>query len=406
VAVVVLLPSLLSAGEDTVPTDKALLVVRLPANAVLTIGDAPTRQTGTERLFLSPALEPGKSYRYELVATWEDSGKPKTVTRFAGVKAGQRTVVDFAVAEPSKPTAGQSRTFLFTYSATVTGLTPGAKVRIWLPVPPTNEDQEVKIEKQDLPGEAKIDTESEYGNKILYVEGKAGPDGTLPLSIVYRVTRREIKGETDSKDDMVKRFLKADRLVPVEGKPIEEIVGKLAGLKCKTLPKDQNAAAKMLYDAVDDHMKYSKEGTGWGRGDSVWACDSKYGNCTDFHSLFISLARANKIPAKFEIGFGIPEKHGSGDVAGYHCWAKFRPEGKNWIPVDISEANKNPAKRDYYFGNLTEDRVAFSTGRDITLTPKQDGDPLNFFVYPYVEVDGKAYPAEKVQKKFRYEDVK
>ena len=76
------------------------------------------------------------------------------------------------------------------------------------------------------------------------------------------------------------------------------------------------------------------------------------------------------------------------------------------MPVDISEANKNPKLKDYYFGNLTADRVTFSTGRDIDLAPKQDGPPLNFFVYPYVEVDGKPYPADKVKRKFGYEDVK
>ena len=76
------------------------------------------------------------------------------------------------------------------------------------------------------------------------------------------------------------------------------------------------------------------------------------------------------------------------------------PEGKGWVPVDISEANKNPKMKDYYFGNLTEDRVTFTTGRDIDLVPKQDGAPLNFFIYPYVEVDGKPYPADKVERKF------
>jgi hypothetical protein len=60
---------------------------------------------------------------------------------------------------------------------------------------------------------------------------------------------------------------------------------------------------------------------------------------------------------------------------------------------------------EYYFGNLTENRVAFSVGRDLTLVPKQDGPPLNFFIYPYVEVDGQPYPAEKVQRKFSYEDA-
>ena len=126
------------------------------------------------------------------------------------------------------------------------------------------------------------------------------------------------------------------------------------------------AKAKELYDIVNGMMRYAKEGTEWGRGDVNWVCDSRFGNCTDFHSLFIALARSQKIPAKFEIGFGMPEKRGAGEVAGYHCWAKFKPEGKGWVPVDISEANKNPKLKDYYFGNLTEDRVTFTTGRDLT----------------------------------------
>jgi len=47
--------------------------------------------------------------------------------------------------------------------------------------------------------------------------------------------------------------------------------------------------------------------------------------------------------------------------------------------------------------------VQFSVGRDITLSPKQNGDPLNYFVYPYVEVDGKEYP--NVSTHFSFEDV-
>ncbi len=70
-----------------------------------------------------------------------------------------------------------------------------------------------------------------------------------------------------------------------------------------------------MYDVVDEHMKYRKDGEGWGRGDAVWACDSKFGNCTDFHSLFISMARGNKIPSKFEMGFSIPAKRGAGLIA-------------------------------------------------------------------------------------------
>jgi hypothetical protein len=300
-----------------------------------------------------------------------------------------------------KASPAKTRTFAFTYSATAIGLAPGTSARIWIPVPATNEDQEVKIESKDLPGAEHIASEPKYGNQVLYVEGKADDQGNVPLAVTYRVQRREVRGDFQRQlvdADMWETFLKPDARVPVGGKSLELIRG-------KEIPKNELEAARVLYDVVNQHMRYSKEGSGWGRGDSDWACDSGYGNCTDFHSLFISLARAQKIPAKFEVGFPLPEKRGTGEVAGYHCWAKFKPKGKDWIPVDISEANKNPKMRDYFFGNLTEDRVTFSLGRDINLVPKQEGEPLNFFVYPYVEVDGKPYPAEKVRRKFTFKDV-
>jgi transglutaminase-like putative cysteine protease len=304
--------------------------------------------------------------------------------------------------ERAKSTKPRERTFLFTYSATITDLVPGQRARIWLPIPPSNSEQDVKVESKQLPAEGKFGKDPEYGNEVLYVEAAAGQDGTIPLKIVYRVTRREVRGEKrDLTEDekQIARYLQADALVPVGGRSMELI-------RDKKVPENQLAAARVFYDVVNGHMRYSKEGEGWGRGDAEWACDSKYGNCTDFHSLFISLARARKIPAKFEIGFPLPSKRGSGEVPGYHCWAWFKPQGKGWIPVDISEANKakDPKTTEYYFGNLTEDRITFTVGRDIELVPKQDGKPLNFFVYPYVEVEGKPYT--HAAKKFAYEDVK
>jgi transglutaminase-like putative cysteine protease len=307
-----------------------------------------------------------------------------------------------ADAEPGKNGAGteapRTRTFRFAYVATVTGMKPDEAARVWLPVAPTTDEQEVTVVSS--PKGAKLFKEKKYGNAMYYLEAKADADGKIPMETVFVVKRKEVKGEGKlSTEEAAKLadYLKPDAKVPIDGKPLELV-------KDKKLPADQTDLARVLYDVVNGHMRYSKEGQGWGRGDSVWACESGYGNCTDFHSLFISLARAEKIPAKFEIGFPIPEKRGAGEVAGYHCWAKFRPEGKGWIAVDISEANKNPKMKDYYFGNLTEDRVTFTTGRDLELSPKQDGEPLNYFIYPYVEVGGKTYPQEKIVRKFSYED--
>lgn len=75
------------------------------------------------------------------------------------------------------------------------------------------------------------------------------------------------------------------------------------------------------------------------------------------------------------------------------------------MAVDISEANQHTKQAGYYFGNLTEDRVTFGVGRDITLSPPQAGEPLNYFVYPHVEVGGKAYPADRVTRQFSFNDA-
>jgi uncharacterized protein (TIGR03000 family) len=71
------------------------LLVRLPADARLLIEGQPTRQTGEERRFHSPPLQPGRTYQYTLEATWTEDGKPVRRTRQADVRAGQETVVDF-----------------------------------------------------------------------------------------------------------------------------------------------------------------------------------------------------------------------------------------------------------------------------------------------------------------------
>ncbi|HEX9501564.1 MAG TPA: transglutaminase-like domain-containing protein, partial [Thermoanaerobaculia bacterium] len=146
--------------------------------------------------------------------------------------------------------------------------------------------------------------------------------------------------------------------------------------------------AHAIYEYVMTTMKYDKVTPGWGNGDTERACDIKAGNCTDFHSLFMSLARSQGIPTRFVIGFPLPQA--SGKIPSYHCWAEFYVKNKGWVPVDASDASKSsdPAVRAMLFGNLPANRVEFTMGRDLTLTPATS-EPVNFFVYPRVESNGK-----------------
>jgi len=302
-------------------------------------------------------------------------------------------------------TAQDSRHFTFHYGFTVKNLSAGKRVRVWIPAAQSDAYQEVKAVsvKGDLP--LKKTRESKFGDEIYFAETSGTAQSELHFDVEYDVVRHErvalnqlpkvMAASLTSKEKQ--EDLQPDALVPITGLPAELAVKVTEG---KTEPLDK---ARAIYDYVFTNMKYDKTGTGWGHGDVLYACDAKKGNCTDFHSLFIAMARSQGIPARFEIGFPLPPDKHSAEIAGYHCWADFYVEGKGWIPVDISEAWKHPEKRDYFFGAHDVNRVQFSMGRDLRLNPGQDGKPLNYFVYPYVEVDGQEYA--NVSLAFSFADV-
>ena len=301
--------------------------------------------------------------------------------------------------------AQESRHFTFHYAFTVKNLTSGKTTRIWIPAAHSDAYQEVKIvsTKGDLP--LKKTRESKYGNEIYYAETSTPPQGELHFDLEYEIVRHERVGLTSPPRVVPasltaserRQDLEPDALVPVTGLPADLAV-KVSENKSNALEK-----ARAIYDYVFSTLRYDKTGTGWGRGDVLYACDAKKGNCTDFHSLFIAMARSQGIPARFEIGFPLPPDKHSAEIAGYHCWSDFYIDGRGWIPVDISEAWKHPEKKDYFFGSHDVNRVQFTMGRDLHLSPAQAGKPLNYFVYPYVEVDGREYP--NVSTEFSFADM-
>ena len=303
-----------------------------------------------------------------------------------------------------------TRSFRFTYNFTVKDIPPGTKrVRVWVPVPQSDQHQSVRIVAVRAPGKTQMTRESEYGNRMMYAEIQNSAAGNAEFTLEYQVTRREYSRgdyaqlkQADHTPVVVpasmNRLIAPDSLIPTDGK-IKELAVEVTGSQDGTVAK-----AKAAYDYLFTNMRYDKTGSGWGRGDAVWACDAKRGNCTDFHSPFIGMLRADGIPARFDIGFPLPENKDKGEIPGYHCWAEFYVRKTGWVPVDISEAWKAQEKRDYFFGSVDTNRVQFSTGRDITLSPKQVGPALNYFIYPYVEIDGKPY--ERLDKQFSFAEVK
>ena len=278
--------------------------------------------------------------------------------------------------------------FIFFYRAVVPKLNDAG--RMWIPLPSSDIFQTVDIKSIKAPGKQEVLQDREYGNKVLMLNLTPADSGKT-IEIVFDVKRLEKSVYREEINP--EQYLQAESLVPSDVKfqsIAEEVV------KGKT---DDLVRARALYDHVIEKMRYAKYGSGWGKGDAVFACDSERGNCTDFHSYFITLSRAVGIPARFAIGAAIPSARNAGGVDGYHCWAEFYTEGR-WWPVDISEGDKCSQLSTYFFGHHPANRIELSRGRDLVVEPGPVSGPINFLAYPVLEVNGKPVKA-KVEFSFK-----
>jgi hypothetical protein len=304
-----------------------------------------------------------------------------------------------------------SRTFVFVYDASLAAVPDGSKqVRLWIPVPIDNFDQKIAGAKlaitcdgatqeaaiagdgavKGLPLSCAVSAIGHGFGRTLCVESAGKP---FSVRMTATVTRYETKGGGTATAEELAMATAPDKMVPLDGKA--------AGMAKEVKDGDDaTATARAIYDHVLERMKYDKpQGQPWGRGDAEWACENCYGNCTDFHSYMMAIARKKGIPMRFEMGFNVPAgTETEAPIAGYHCWA-FYWDGAKWVPVDASDADKDPTRVDYLFGTLDMNRVTFTGGRDLKLTPAPAAGTLNFLVYPYCEVDGKEF--KDVKREFK-----
>ncbi len=315
-------------------------------------------------------------------------------------------LAQFALASPNSatPPTKEALNTRFTYTATVPVVPNGTQtVDLWIPVPSDNAFQRVTNLKVMTPVEHRVTRETKNGNRMVYVRF-TNIIVPLQVTVVVDVERTAATATSNPFGTNVEsaQYLKADRLVPIDGR-MAEIAKEVAGDKPTDLAK-----LKAMFDHTVANMQYdyNKESPQLGMGDVAFVCDYKKGNCSDLHSYVISLARAMGIPAYLEYGFPvtgiplpqpIPEK---GVIGGYHCWM-WAKIGGQWIPLDASDSRRwldrdHTTEAGAVFGNLILPRsaAAFSLGRDIVLSPPQKGGPLNYFIYPYAEADGKSVEAK------------
>ncbi len=284
-------------------------------------------------------------------------------------------------------------------------------VRLWIPYPVSNEYQE--ITDYSIEGNydyTSIFSESQYGIIILYAEWN-NPEIFPKLNLSYDISRTEkIKKNFSITDDLlpvdVEQYLLPTVLGPTDGE-VKEIADEVTKGNKSIIEK-----AIAIYDYLIEYGERDANLTFCGDGDVCKLLKNLRGKCADFSSVFVALSRSVGVPSREIFGTRISK---DGDITGsYHCHAEFYNPGYGWIPVDPSDVaklmlNENLdlddqkiiVARDYYFGIQSETYVDLSTGRDIILNPPQDGGPLNYFMYPYAEINGE--PLDFIsQEQLRY----
>ena len=283
----------------------------------------------------------------------------------------------------SVPSTGQSsRHFTFRYAFTVKNVPAGEKVRLWIPAAHSDSFQEVRVLSATGNLRLKKAHESKYGNEMYYGETSRANQPELHFEVTYDVVRHErltLGVATPHLEDLKlndkerKQDLSPDRLVPTTGLPADLAASATAG-KAKIVDK-----ARAIYDYVFDNMKYDKTGTGWGQGDVLYACNAKKGNCTDFHSLFMAMARSQGIPVRFEIGFPLPEGKHTSEIAGYHCWSDFFDPEHGMGPSGHFRSMEEPRQKGLFLWRPRRQPCAVHNRTGFGAEPETGGSAAELF---------------------------
>ena len=334
---------------------------------------------------------------------------------------------------------------------------PAGKVaKVWVPIPKTDDHQSINTVLLDGKAAKLSDVP---GGKVLYIEWDANtkPEGRK-ATVTYHIYRKAIdrdknlaskeSGTVDDADKAVKEELNPTMW---SGSPtsgiVKEIADEIVAEAGATTVYDK---AHAIYNWVCDNITRIDDKTVlFGDVEEMLAktrdpnTGRDAGSCMDMNSVFVSLCRAEGIPARNLFGMRFTNDKNPSQKPGPNCRAEFYLPGYGWVTADpalamrqimgkedeyIGSGAKYAADweliKDNYWGSGEENWICLNTGRDIWLTPNQTAKPaagekyleilntdgsINLFMFPYGEFDGKYIPCQDAanfhyEYSYKYED--
>lgn len=211
----------------------------------------------------------------------------------------------------------------------------GELVRCWLPFPREDEPRQTEIALIAVNDANYIISPEEYAHRTVYMQKKAKKNEPLTFEIEfsYRSAAEWFALEAqkiqpyDTGSDLYKKYT-AERLPHIVfSDSIKAISERIVGDE-----KDPYRKVKKIFRWIDETFPWA----GAREYSTIpaipaYVLDSKHGDCGQVTLLFITLARYNGIPARWQSGFMMHP--GSLNL---HDWGAYYLEGIGWVPIDQS----------------------------------------------------------------------
>jgi len=296
-------------------------------------------------------------------------------------------------------TAGDSTLYRVRQTVNLDQIAEGAhQVRWWISIPSDERHQDVlDLQVVSAPGTWSVVTDEDRSNRFLYVE--VDDPGAPALQAVVEFTLRRDAVLVDVDPGRVGPITEEHRRLFANevrrDAPHMEVTEQIAAIARRECGDETNPAKQVVklldYVAASaDHYSKDPSKPKCGIGDAGDCMTNGGGCCTDLHSLFIALARAEGIPARLQMGYRLLEKNRDKEVdPGYRCWVEYFLPGCGWVPADIVEADAPDGlgKARWYTG-LTTRRLWLNEGRQFRFTPSQASGPVNTMIIGHAEIDG------------------
>ena len=241
----------------------------------------------------------------------------------------------------------------------------GEIIRCWLPFPRENEQQRSVNLIRSTPREY-ILAPPDHPQRTIYFEQKASSDKPIEFKVEFEYTVYAFYARINPKD--IKQYDEESELYQIytkEQPPHIVFTRYIRDLAREIVGDEENPylKAKKIYEWIIRNMTYTYVAE-YSTYESICEYVSRNlrGDC-GFHAiLFITLCRAEGIPARWQSGW---YANPIADGPSPHDWAQFYVEPFGWLYVDPSfgrgwlERDMRVSK--FYFGNIDNFRTVFNT---------------------------------------------